>query len=97
MNPLLHLSSRHALLRRIMLVFPFFVLSSCTRAPLQEVLGSFFPSWMLCAALGAVAAAGLRAMLGALGMQNMVTLPMPTYLAFTIAVTFTVWLVFFGH
>ncbi len=72
-------------------------LSGCTRAPLQDVLGSFFPSWMLCAAAGAVAASLLRAMTGMLGMQQSVPAPMLTYLSFMVAITFAVWLVFFGH
>ncbi|WP_222546295.1 YtcA family lipoprotein [Asaia lannensis] len=72
-------------------------LGGCTRAPLQDVLGSFFPSWMLCAAIGAVAASLLRAVVGMLGMQQSVPAPILTYLAFLVAVTFLVWLVFFGH
>jgi len=79
---------------------PFFMalgLGGCTRAPLQDVLGSFFPSWMLCATIGAVAAALLRAVIGVVGLQQAVPAPMLTYLAFMVAITFMVWLVFFGH
>ncbi|WP_148301485.1 YtcA family lipoprotein [Asaia prunellae] len=76
---------------------PVLTLSGCTRAPLQDVLGSFFPSWMLCATLGAVGAALLRALLGVFNLQQSVPAPMLTYLAFMVAVTFLVWLVFFGH
>ncbi|WP_336946939.1 YtcA family lipoprotein [Asaia sp. HN010] len=76
---------------------PALALSGCTRAPLQDVLGSFFPSWMLCATLGAVAAAVLRAVLGVFDLQKAVPAPMLTYIAFMVAVTFLVWLVFFGH
>lgn len=72
-------------------------LGGCTRAPLQDVLGSFFPSWMLCATIGAVAAALLRALVGVMGLQQVIPAPMLTYLSFMVAVTFMVWLVFFGH
>lgn len=76
---------------------PAIALSGCTRAPLQDVLGSFFPSWMLCATLGAVAAAFLRAVLGVFNLQQAVPAPMLTYLAFMVTITFVVWLIFFGH
>jgi len=52
---------------------------------------------MLCATLGAVGAALLRALLGVFNLQQSVPAPMLTYLAFMVAVTFLVWLVFFGH
>ncbi|GBQ90610.1 YtcA family lipoprotein [Asaia krungthepensis] len=90
-------ASRTPPLMRGVLLLPAIGLSGCTRAPLQDVLGSFFPSWMLCVALGAVAAALLRAVVGALGMQQAIPAPMLTYLAFMVAITFVVWLLFFGH
>ena len=44
------------------------LMSACTGAPAQNVLGSFFPAWMLCAAVGIAAAVLLRLLLGAAGM-----------------------------
>ncbi|WP_186807752.1 YtcA family lipoprotein [Swaminathania salitolerans] len=73
------------------------VLGGCSRAPLQDILGSFFPSWMLCAFIGTIAAALLRALLGAADIQQSVPLPMLTYIAFATGVTFIVWLFVFGH
>lgn len=94
-----HPCSPRQLIRALRLPFllPVLGLGGCTRAPLQDVLGSFFPSWMLCAAIGAVAASLLRAFVGVVGMQQSVPAPILTYLAFMTAVTFLVWLLFFGH
>ncbi|QDH25217.1 hypothetical protein D5366_08330 [Neokomagataea tanensis] len=69
----------------------------CTRAPLQDVLGSFFPSWMLCLTLGCACAALLRVLLGVLRLDQAIPAPILTYLAFIVAVTFAVWLLIFGH
>nr|WP_294915139.1 YtcA family lipoprotein [uncultured Neokomagataea sp.] len=73
------------------------ILGGCTRAPLQDVLGSFFPSWMLCLTVGSACAALLRVVLGVCRVDQAVPAPIVTYLAFTVAVTFAVWLLFFGH
>jgi|GEM_PF-4544094 len=72
-------------------------LSACQTAPAQDVLGSFFPSWLLCAALGAVVSAVLRAVLGVARIEDIVVLPMLTYLAVGLATTLGIWLIWFGH
>ncbi|OUI88303.1 hypothetical protein HK11_07020 [Acetobacter sp. DmW_043] len=73
------------------------LLSGCSRAPLQDVLGSFFPSWMLCGVFGVVASALLRAVIGAFGVNEAVPVPVLTYIAFALAATFLTWLLIFGH
>ncbi|MBB2199575.1 hypothetical protein HLH44_19425 [Gluconacetobacter sp. 1c LMG 22058] len=78
------------------LALPLF-LCGCSSAPLQNVLGSFFPSWMICVVLGAVSSALLRALIGMFGMQEAVPVPMLTYLAFALSITFLIWLLVFGH
>ncbi|MBO1361861.1 hypothetical protein J2D73_18925 [Acetobacter sacchari] len=70
--------------------------TGCSRAPLQDVMGSFFPSWMLCCTLGAIASAFLRLLLGFAGIQQTVAFPFLTYLAFTFVVTSLTWLFVFG-
>lgn len=73
------------------------LLSGCTSAPLQNVLGSFFPSWMVCIILGTVASALLRAVIGMFGVQDAVPVPMLTYLLIALCVTFLIWLLVFGN
>jgi hypothetical protein len=68
-------------------------LSSCSRAPSVDVLGSFFPAWLLCFVAGIVLAALVRFLLLRLNM----TMPFPilAYPSLAALFTFTLWLVFF--
>ena len=71
--------------------------SSCSAAPAQDIMGSFFPAWMLCVVIGVAAAACLRLVLGVVGVHGYVVAPLLTYLAAALAVTMLIWLVWFGH
>lgn len=82
---------------RVFGLAPVLLLACCDRAPSQDILGSFFPAWMLCAALGIVAAAGCRLLLGALSLNEHLIAPAFGYLATAVAVTLLVWLVRFGQ
>ncbi len=72
-------------------------LAGCSRAPSQNILGSFFPAWMLCAAMGFGAAVACRVILGALRLDKHVLAPPVGYLAVAVAVTLFVWLYRFGQ
>ena len=72
-------------------------LAGCNHSPSQDLLGSFFPSWLLCLVGGAVAAALLRAGLFAVGLGEHVVAPVVTYPAAALAFTFLAWLVWFGN
>ena len=71
-------------------------LSACSAAPSQDVLGSFFPSWLLCAFIGVAAAAVCRQLLGLAGLNDSLIAPPLTYLAIVVAVSLLVWLIWFG-
>ena len=72
-------------------------LSGCSRSPSQDIVGSFFPAWMLCAALGCGAAGAARLLLGAVQLHRYVLAPPLSYLAFAVAVTLFTWLFQFGQ
>ena len=72
-------------------------LAGCSASPEQNLLGSFFPAWMLCAAAGVVGAVILRQALGALGVDRHLIAPPLTYLCAAVAGTLLVWLLWFGH
>jgi hypothetical protein len=73
------------------------LLSGCSGSPSQNVLGSFFPAWLLCAALGVVAAIVFRQILGALGInEHLIAAPL-TYVCISLASTLLIWLLWFGH
>ena len=82
--------------RRILgreLALAAFCLTGCGRAPTFDVLGSFFPAWLLCLALGLVLTVVARWLLSRL--QIVMALPVLTYPSLTALLTFAVWLAWF--
>ncbi len=73
------------------------VVSGCGTAPSQNILGSFFPAWILCGALGLCAAVACRLVLGAIGLNQHVLAPPLSYLAVAVAVAVFIWLLQFGQ
>lgn len=71
-------------------------LGGCTAAPTMNVLGSFFPAWLACAALGVLAAALARLLLGRAGIASHLPLPPLTYLGIAVAATLATWLWWLG-
>jgi hypothetical protein len=68
-------------------------LASCSGAPGQNILGSYFPSWMLCALAGLGAAIVLRLGLIAAGIDKILPAPLLVYLALAVFFAFAAWLV----
>lgn len=71
-------------------------LGGCSGAPSQNILGSYFPSWMICALIGLFASILARQVLGAVGIGKSVPNPILVYLALAIAFSFAVWLAWIG-
>src|SRR5262249_12714927 len=69
------------------------VLTACSSAPSRNILGSYFPSWMICALVGMGATVGLRLALVQLGIDAELPAPVVISMAFTIAVSLGMWLV----
>jgi len=72
-------------------------LAGCSASPAQDLLGSFFPAWMLCAGAGILSSVVLRQIISALGIASYLIAPPLTYLAFAISGTLLVWLFWFAH
>jgi hypothetical protein len=72
-------------------------LAGCSTSPAQNMFGSFFPAWMLCAAVGIAGAVIVRQVLCALGVNGHLIAPPLTYLCIAVAGTLLVWLLWFGH
>ncbi len=68
------------------------ILSGCSSAPSRNILGSYFPSWMICALVGMGATIALKVVLAKLGIDAEVPAPVVTYLAFATAVSLGMWL-----
>ena len=71
--------------------------AGCSQSPSQDVLGSFFPAWILCSAIGIAAAVLCRVVLGAVRLHVYVLAPPFAYLAVATAVTLFSWRIWFGR
>jgi hypothetical protein len=83
----------HSMRSRFLLALLTFGVSSCDGAPSRNILGSYFPSWMVCALVGIAAAVIGRAILKATGLIGELPAPLAVLLAIACAVTFSLWLV----
>ena len=70
-------------------------LAGCQHAPSVDVLGSFFPAWLLCLALGILLAAGTRFLLLAVHLEDALSPPIVMYPCLTALFTFGLWLLIF--
>ena len=74
-------------------VLAVFFLTGCGRAPSFDILGSFFPAWLLCLTLGLVFTAATRWLLSRLSI--VMKLPVLTYPSLTALFSFALWLSLF--
>jgi hypothetical protein len=70
----------------------FTLLSGCSSSPSRNILGSYFPSWMICALVAMCLTIVLRAVLAKVGVEDELPAPIVVYLAFTLAFSFALWL-----
>jgi NhaP-type Na+/H+ or K+/H+ antiporter len=75
------------------LMLAAFVLTGCGRAPTFDVLGSFFPAWLVCLALGVVLTAAARWLL--VRLHIVIALPVLTYPSLTALFACALWLALF--
>jgi hypothetical protein len=66
-------------------------------SPTLDLLGSYFPAWMLCAAAGVFAAVVVRQVLSVVGVGDYVVAPLLTYAGLALSATWLIWLLMFGH
>ena len=83
--------SRFARFLPLLLVAP--LLAGCSRAPSVDVLGSFFPAWLVCFLVSIVLAALVR--LALLRLRVKAALPILVYPSLAALFTFLLWLIFF--
>ncbi len=83
--------SRFARFLPLLLVAP--LLAGCSRAPSVDVLGSFFPAWLVCFLVSIVLTALVR--LALLRLRVKAALPILVYPSLAALFTFLLWLIFF--
>jgi hypothetical protein len=71
--------------------------AACSYTPTMDLLGSYFPAWMLCAVVGIVAAVIIRQILAVAGINDYVVAPLLTYAGLAVSATLLAWLIWFGH
>jgi hypothetical protein len=71
--------------------------AACDYSPTMDLLGSYFPAWMLCAVFGIFAAIIIRLVLAATGINDYVVAPLLTYAGLAVSATLLAWLLWFGH
>ena len=67
-------------------------LGGCNGAPSRNILGSYFPSWMVCAIVGIAAAGIARMIFKSTGILQELPAPFVVFLAIGCATTFALWL-----
>jgi hypothetical protein len=72
------------------------LLSGCSSAPSRSILGSYFPSWMICVLVGMVLTVAVRGLLVKVGVADELPVPILVYLSVTLAFTFALWLLWLG-
>ena len=80
-------------LSRLELLLGAMLSTSCSRAPSFDILGSFFPAWLLCLVLGLLLTVAARWLF--LCVRVVIALPVLTYPSLTALFTFVLWLAWF--
>ena len=78
--------------RRVIVGAVLVFLAGCSGAPSRNILGSYFPSWMVCVLIGMGLSIVIRWILGKLGIEKELPAPIVVYLAFTIAFSCAAWM-----
>jgi hypothetical protein len=71
-------------------------LDGCARSPSFNILGSFFPSWLLCLIVGICLAALAYWALARLKLESLIVWPVLIYPCLAALFSFTLWLLFFS-
>lgn len=76
---------------------PALMAAGCSRAPTFNILGSFFPAWILCGIVGILLAVVVRLFFVRINLEDQLLAPLIlVYPCLTAFFTFTLWLVFFS-
>jgi hypothetical protein len=70
--------------------------TGCSRAPTFNILGSFFPSWLVCGVLGILLAAVARVFFVRIKLEPELSPLILVYPCLAAFFTFTLWLIFFS-
>ena len=82
----------------VAVTFPAAVLmfAGCSRAPTFNILGSFFPAWILCGVIGILLAVAVRLFFVRIKLEEQLQPLILVYPCLAAFFTFTLWLLFFS-
>ena len=72
------------------------LLSGCDRAPSFNVLGSYFPAWLICILAGIAGASLVSVLLAKIHMRYLIRWTIVVYPSLASSIAFTLWLLFFS-
>jgi hypothetical protein len=72
------------------------MVAGCSRAPSFNLLGSFFPAWILCGVTGILLAVAARLFFVRIKLEEQLTPLILVYPCLAAFFTFTLWLLFFS-
>ncbi len=75
---------------------PLLLAAGCSRVPSFNILGSFFPAWILCGVIGILLTAGARVFFVRLKFEQELSPLILVYPCLAAFFTFTLWLLFFS-
>jgi len=70
--------------------------TGCSRAPSFNILGSFFPAWILCGVIGILLAVAVRILFVRLNFEQELSPLIVVYPCLAAFFTFSIWLLFFS-
>ena len=70
--------------------------AGCSRAPSFNILGSFFPAWILCGVIGILLAVAVRLFFVRIKLEQQLKPLILVYPCLAALFTFTLWLLFFS-
>ena len=70
--------------------------TGCSRAPSINILGSFFPAWILCGVIGVLLAAAARVLFARLNWERELSPLIVVYPCLAALFTFSIWLLLFS-
>lgn len=71
-------------------------LSGCSRSPSFNILGSFFPAWLLCIIVAIPLTFGLHVLFARLQIEREIKPLVLVYPSITATIAFVMWLLFFS-
>ena len=75
---------------------PILFAAGCSRAPSFNILGSFFPAWILCGVIGILLTAAARVFFVRIQLEQDLSPLILVYPCLAAFFTFTLWLFFFS-